>query len=163
MSRDLIMAPPPPPPPPPSGIEIVEAAPYVDDGVGAFLAGLGESSDEWSFAALTDGGGAGDAVGAALSAADLIGCCSGRFARGALHIGVLVVREEWRRRGVGAALLARAEALALEQNCRDIAVETFDFQAPRFYSSRGYVLDFAQRGWQAGAELLYFSKRLSSI
>ena len=154
----------PPPKPPPAGVLLADAQPW-DEEVGAFLAAHSEASEDFAFAVLAGGEDAGSAAAAAAaaasaSAAELLACCAGRIESGALHIGVLVVRKEWRRRGVGAVLLARAEALAAARGCHAIAVETFCFQAPLFYEAYGYARDYSLRGWSAGAELLYYSKRL---
>ena len=145
-------------------IAVSDASPFdgVADGMLAELGGsssggggAGGGDGDFAFAALR-----GDASGA--DADDIIGCCAGTVdASNALRVGVLVVRAAWRRRGVGAALLERAEALAAARGCHAIALETFDFQAPAFYAARGYGVDFSQGGWQAGAQLQYYSKRLA--
>ena len=59
--------------------------------------------------------------------------------------------------GIGAQLLARAEAMAREDGLVGIYLDTFEFQAPRFYLREGYreigrlpkVGDAPQRIWFA--------------
>ncbi|MFE6197965.1 GNAT family N-acetyltransferase [Streptomyces sp. NPDC057838] len=56
-----------------------------------------------------------------------------------LHVTYLWVDERHRGRGLGARLLARAEhTAARERACRSSRLETWDFQAPRFYQKQGY-------------------------
>jgi ribosomal protein S18 acetylase RimI-like enzyme len=55
-----------------------------------------------------------------------------------LRVGVLWVDEAARGRGIGSQLLAEAERLAREMGARNAALETFEWQAPRFYQEHGY-------------------------
>ncbi|MGW5615004.1 GNAT family N-acetyltransferase [Streptomyces sp. NPDC003877] len=56
-----------------------------------------------------------------------------------LHVTYLWVDERHRGRGLGARLLAEAERLATTRRaCRSSRLETWDFQAPRFYEKQGY-------------------------
>ncbi len=54
----------------------------------------------------------------------------------------LRVSTEARRRGVGAALIAKAESWAGDRNCRELEVETQNINVPacRFYQDRGFRL-----------------------
>ncbi len=53
-------------------------------------------------------------------------------------IEVLAVAEPFRRRGIGAQLLAKAESVARERGCVGIYLDTVSFQAPEFYKRQGY-------------------------
>lgn len=72
-------------------------------------------------------------------------------------VKLLAVSREARGGGVGAQLLARAEAMAREDGLVGIYLDTFEFQAPRFYLREGYreigrlpkVGDAPQRIWFA--------------
>jgi GNAT superfamily N-acetyltransferase len=55
-----------------------------------------------------------------------------------LRIEVLFVDEEQRGLGIGACLLAEAERLAREIGAKNVALDTFEFQAPHFYAKHGY-------------------------
>jgi GNAT superfamily N-acetyltransferase len=72
-------------------------------------------------------------------------------------VKLLAVSPEARGKGLGAQLLARAEAMAREDGLVGIYLDTFEFQAPRFYLREGYreigrlpkVGDAPQRIWFA--------------
>jgi GNAT superfamily N-acetyltransferase len=55
-----------------------------------------------------------------------------------LRIEVLFVDEEQRSLGIGSRLLAEAERLAREMGAKNVALDTFEFQAPHFYAKHGY-------------------------
>jgi len=55
-----------------------------------------------------------------------------------LRIEVLWVRDDARRQGIGSQLLREAERLARGLGARNAALETFEWQAPRFYARHGY-------------------------
>lgn len=54
-------------------------------------------------------------------------------------IAMVWVREDRRRDGWGARLLAAAEAEAQARGCTQVTVSSFTFQAPEFYRRHGYV------------------------
>jgi len=75
----------------------------------------------------------------------------GRDAKGAIRAGLryltafdwlfvhlLWVDASYRFHGVGSRLLAEAEAAACEKGCRGVYLDTFTFQAPKFYERHGY-------------------------
>jgi GNAT superfamily N-acetyltransferase len=72
-------------------------------------------------------------------------------------VKLLAVSPEARGLGIGARLLAKAETIAREEGLVGIYLDTFDFQAPRFYLREGYreigrlakVGDAPQRIWFA--------------
>ncbi len=71
----------------------------------------------------------------------LLGGCAGRMERvwHWLTIDTMWVAPELRGRGLGRALLTAVEDQARGLGCRWSDVTTFDFQAPAFYASAGYV------------------------
>lgn len=56
-----------------------------------------------------------------------------------LAMDLVWVEDGFRRNGLGSRLLAEAEAEALRRGCKWAILATFDYQAPGFYSRRGYV------------------------
>lgn len=68
--------------------------------------------------------------------------CGGLVAQswwGGLEIQYLWVAEQYRKKGVGRKLMEMAESEALQRECHMAYVDTFDFQAKRFYEKLGYV------------------------
>ena len=55
-----------------------------------------------------------------------------------LFVHLLWVAEPYRRQGIGSRLIKDVEAVARERNCRGAYVDTFTFQAPKFYERLGY-------------------------
>ncbi len=56
-----------------------------------------------------------------------------------LTIDTMWVRPDRRGEGLGAAVLDAVEEQARERGCRWAKLNTWEFQAPEFYSRRGYV------------------------
>ncbi|MFE0360299.1 GNAT family N-acetyltransferase [Streptomyces griseoaurantiacus] len=87
--------------------------------------------------ALADDG----ADGADGAAGRLVGGLVGHTWATWLHVTYLWVDEAARGAGLGGHLLARAEHLArTERACTASRLETWDFQAPRFYVKQGYEI-----------------------
>ncbi|MEM9354011.1 MAG: GNAT family N-acetyltransferase [Planctomycetota bacterium] len=93
----------------------------------------------------------GQVVGGAL-AQTLGECCS---------LDILWVDEALRGRGIGAELVGRVEAEAAQRGCRLVFLESFSFQAPRFYERLGYERLCAFPGFPDGAVKYVMQKRLS--
>jgi GNAT superfamily N-acetyltransferase len=55
-----------------------------------------------------------------------------------LFVNWLWVADSYRKHGVGSQLTAGAEAAARAQGCRGAYLDTFTFQAPKFYERLGY-------------------------
>lgn len=55
-----------------------------------------------------------------------------------LHVEVLWVHEDLRGSGVGSRLLAQAEQAGRELGAHSASLETFEWQAPKFYARHGY-------------------------
>jgi GNAT superfamily N-acetyltransferase len=56
-----------------------------------------------------------------------------------LAMDLVWVEESFRGKGLGSRLLAEAEAEGVRRGCKWAILATFDYQAPGFYSRRGYV------------------------
>jgi GNAT superfamily N-acetyltransferase len=77
-----------------------------------------------------------------------------------LRVEVLWVDEAERGRGIGSQLLAEAERLAREMGARNAALETFEWQAPRFYQKHGYEAVARIEGYAKGFYLALMKKVL---
>jgi N-acetylglutamate synthase-like GNAT family acetyltransferase len=67
------------------------------------------------------------------------------------RVAALVVRSDWRRKGIGRALMASLEKLAIEAGCSSVELtsSTRRDDAHIFYESLGY----AQKSWRFAKEL----------
>lgn len=79
---------------------------------------------------------------------------------GTLRILVLWVHENWRRHSYGTQLLAAAEQEAWARGCEQAVVDTHSFQAPQFYSNRGYTVCGVVDDYPVGYQQIFFQKRL---
>ena len=75
-------------------------------------------------------------------------------------IDVLAVAEPYRRQGIGSCLLAKAEEIARARACVGIRLDTTSFQAPHFYTRRGFTEFGRIEGYPPGHTRLWFMKRL---
>ena len=75
-----------------------------------------------------------------------------------LFVQALWVDDAWRRRGIGRALLARAEAHAVAARCHSVWLDTF--QARDFYLALGYQDFGALEDYPQGQTRWFLRKRL---
>jgi len=75
-------------------------------------------------------------------------------------IDVLAVANPYRRQGIGSRLPAKTEEIARARGCVGIRLDTTSFQAPEFYSRRGYTEFGRIEGYPPGHTRLWFMKRL---
>jgi GNAT superfamily N-acetyltransferase len=71
------------------------------------------------------------------------------------------VHEKLRGQGLGARILAAAEAEALRRGCHQMHLDTHSYQAPEFYRRLGYEAIGELPGWPGDDVRIYFRKRLS--
>ena len=76
-------------------------------------------------------------------AAGLVGGASGWTWGTCAGIGMVWVREDVRRDGLGGRLMAAFEDAARGRGCTQVLVSSFTFQAPGFYERHGYI-EFAR-------------------
>ncbi|MCO6418648.1 GNAT family N-acetyltransferase [Siccirubricoccus sp. KC 17139] len=79
---------------------------------------------------------------------------------GWLYVDWLWVAEAMRGQGLGALLLAEAEALARREGCVGVHLHTISFQAPGFYRRQGYEEVARLADMPPGATHFWFTKRL---
>lgn len=90
---------------------------------------------------------------------EIIGAIRGDIMWGVVHIELLMVKPEFRKEGIGKNLYNRVVELATKMNCNMITVETFDFQAPNYWQSLGFKIDFTREGYTENT-LYYLSKKI---
>ncbi len=79
------------------------------------------------------------------------GCC---------EIRQFWVEEAWRKQGLGTKLLDATEQEARRRGCGQIVLSTFTFQAPGFYTKRGFQILAAVDDYPRGHQNLLLRKRL---
>jgi GNAT superfamily N-acetyltransferase len=80
----------------------------------------------------------------------------------AAYIDVLWVDETQRAKHLGTKLLKKFEEFAKETGCFMIHLDTFDFQAPKFYEKHGYRLYGTLNDNPVGHKRFYYYKILDS-
>lgn len=76
------------------------------------------------------------------------------------ELDILWVDEEYRRQGLGSALIREAERAAREKGCYAMTLGTFDFQARPLYEKHGYKVVGNIKDWPKGHENYSMMKRL---
>jgi GNAT superfamily N-acetyltransferase len=76
------------------------------------------------------------------------------------YIDLLWVRDDQRGTGLGAGLLAAAEAEILRRGCDRVALNTHSFQAPGFYARLGYTECGRTPGYPHGHDDIHLVKQL---
>lgn len=76
------------------------------------------------------------------------------------YIELLWLSERTRGSGTGAKLIAQAEKIAKKRGSRLIWLNTYSFQAPRFYEKQGYKRFGGMRGSPKGHARHFYVKRL---
>jgi ribosomal protein S18 acetylase RimI-like enzyme len=90
---------------------------------------------------------------------EIIGAIKGDIMWGVIHIDLLIVIPEYRKLGVGTKLYNLAIEKAKKEDCKLATVETFDFQAPDYWKSKGFNVDFIRSGYETN-QLYFLSKSL---
>jgi GNAT superfamily N-acetyltransferase len=75
-------------------------------------------------------------------------------------VAAVFVDQRFRRQGIGRELIKRAEALALEQACDAIYLDSFDYQAPGFYEKLGFKVFGKLEDYPPGHQRFYLVKRI---
>ena len=77
-----------------------------------------------------------------------------------LFVNWLWVADAYRKHGIGSQLMAGAETAARDQGCRAAYLDTFTFQAPKFYERLGYREFGRLNDFPPGHSRIWFSKAL---
>ena len=84
----------------------------------------------------------------------------GRLTYDWMFVELLVVPEADRGRGLGRRMMEAAEAVAREENCAGIWLDTYDFQAEGFYARLGYAPFGVIEDHPRGGRRVFLQKRL---
>jgi GNAT superfamily N-acetyltransferase len=76
------------------------------------------------------------------------------------YVELLWVRDDQRGNGLGARLLAAAEAEIRRRGCDRVALSTHSFQAPGFYARAGYAECGRTPGYPNGHDQIHLVKQL---
>ncbi len=91
---------------------------------------------------------------------DLIGGLVGHTWTTWLHVTYLWVADRHRGHGLGTRLLTEAENVAAARGCHRARLETWDFQAPGFYTRLGYEVVCVIEDYPPGLTEYTLTKRL---
>jgi ribosomal protein S18 acetylase RimI-like enzyme len=100
------------------------------------------------------------AIAAAIGEA-VIGGLNGSTHWGWCYIRHLWIQADWRRRGLGARLLAEAETEARRRGCIGLYVDTFDAGAAKFYERAGFAPVGRIADFPPGHARIFLQKRLT--
>jgi ribosomal protein S18 acetylase RimI-like enzyme len=79
---------------------------------------------------------------------------------GWLFVKLLWVSDAYRGQGLGTRLMRMAEAEGRKRRCRAIWLDTFSFQAPKFYHRLGYRKFGELRDYPKGYKRYFLTKRI---
>ena len=77
-----------------------------------------------------------------------------------LEIEYLYVSDDLRGQGIGSKILEMAENESRNRGCKYSFVDTFNFQAPKFYKKHGYKEVFALKKYPYTGERYYYTTEL---
>lgn len=74
-----------------------------------------------------------------------VGLITGHSYYKEVHIGDLIILEEYRHRHIGSMLVKAVEDYHKDKNFENINLTTYGFQAPEFYKKCGYEIEFIRK------------------
>lgn len=89
-----------------------------------------------------------------------LGALQMRLNQGWLYVTLLAVAEDARGRGIGGALMARAEEEARARGLVGLWLDTYTFQAPAFYAGLGFEEVGRIPDYPPGHARVFLAKRL---
>ena len=90
----------------------------------------------------------------------IAGVITGRAYYNEIHIGDLIVGEEYRRSGLGSRLVHAVEEAYRGKGYDVVTLTTFGFQAPAFYQKLGYSIEFIRESRDPKLRKYFLSKKL---
>lgn len=91
---------------------------------------------------------------------EIIGGLYGRSIWGTLEVKTFVVKAQNRNKGIGKKIILEAEKEAKKRNCRFISLDTFSFQAPKFYERLGFEKVGTETDFPKGFDKYYYRKNI---
>ena len=91
---------------------------------------------------------------------NILGVITGRAYYNEIHIGDLIVGEQFRNKGLGSALVSAVEKEFSGKGYDIITLTTFGFQAPEFYPKLGYRIEFVRENKDPKLSKYFLSKKL---
>ena len=82
---------------------------------------------------------------------------------GWMHIDILWVDENFRKKGIGSRLLKAAEDEARKRGCHSVHVDTMSWQAPDFYKKHGYKIISELNDIPKGNKKYHLIKELNNL
>ena len=82
---------------------------------------------------------------------------------GWMHIDILWVDENFRKKGIGSQLLEAAEEEARKRGCHSVHVDTMSWQAPDFYKQHGYKIISELNDIPKGNKKFHLIKELNNL
>jgi GNAT superfamily N-acetyltransferase len=93
----------------------------------------------------------------------VVGGLWGRTEYDWLLVELLFVPDSLRARGLGSELMKRAETEALARGCHSAWLDTFEFQARKFYERNGYTCFAELPDYPAGYARYFMKKALRKV
>ena len=76
-------------------------------------------------------------------------------------VKTLIIDIDYRKKGAGSFLLAKAEEFAIANNCHSLWLDTFSFQAPSFYEKHGYQMFGQLSNYPDKHKRFFYCKKLT--
>ena len=86
----------------------------------------------------------------------VIGIITGHSYYKEVHIGDLIILEEYRNKHIGSKLIKTVEDYFRDKGFENINLTTYDFQAPEFYKKCGYEVEFVRENKKEPKLTKYF-------
>jgi len=91
---------------------------------------------------------------------EIIAGASGGIFGDSLFISDLIISKNYRNHGLGCEILEEIENHAKENNCKNIWVDTYEYQAPRFYLKNNFVEKGRIENYRGSYARIFFSKEI---
>ena len=92
----------------------------------------------------------------------VVGGAVGRLWGECCELQQIWVAPSHRRQGIGSQLLMAFEAHAKHRGCTCLYLETFSFQTPGLYQSRGYQIKYERKGFPHGIVKYHMLKEIGT-